>query len=347
MSLAKSLFAKHQFCIATVDAELASIGDSRNHVIPNKKLAKNDFKGNLSRLFWYTTRLKRVLRRTGCDKVFIPLPEGSLLPCVKQVVTVHDLLPLRYPECYPRLHYYFKFLLPRVLSRTSAIVCDSATTKRDLQEWLPGLKKKTYVVYPGYDSGLFRQVDSARILEVRQRMRLPAKYILTVGESRPYKRFERAVEAVALLKDKSISLVVVGNKNKLDGGLANLPNELGITDRVLFTGRVDDDDLVALYSGATAFVFPTLYEGFGLPVIEAMACGCPVVCSDIPTLREVAGTAAIFCKPDSVDAIVEGLDSVLSSQATQESLRSQGLVQCQQFTWDKASSDIAQIMNDL
>lgn len=299
--------------------------------------------GNMARMVWHETTLPRALRRMRPGAYFSPVPEGMTRPPVPQVVTVHDVIPLRFPETAPRLARYYRTVLPRILEASAAVVAVSAATAREVREFYGLEDKPVHVVHQGYRSDLFRPVEASRVGAVRARHGL-GDYVLSVGEARPYKNLRRLFEAFARVEIPGLDLVVVGSLDRRDPGLAELPARLGIGHRVRFLGRVGDDELAALYAGARAFVFPSLLEGFGIPPLEAMACGCPVVASRAASLPEVCGEAAVYVDPLDVDSIAEGICRTVSDDCLRADLARKGLERAATFSYERAAEEVLEIV---
>lgn len=313
-----------------------------------RMLARGSFIGRLLRMIWHQTTLPAILRRDGIRTFYSPVAEGMLHPNCAQVITIHDLLPLRFPAANPRLKHYFRFVLPRIMRASTAVVVDSEATKRDLNAFYGLGEVPVHVVYPAHDSGVFSpQTATPEAAESVRRTYQLGDYLLAVGETRPYKNLRRLMEAFARLRREDLQLVFVGKANKMDPDLVRFPRELGLEQRVRFLGYVPDRELAALYGGAVAFVFPSLYEGFGIPPLEAMACGCPVVCSRAASLPEVCGDAAEYVDPLEVDSIARGITRVVEHAPLRKSLQEKGWERVREFSYDKAAGEIVQILEQV
>lgn len=301
--------------------------------------------GNLARLAWHQTVLAPVLRRWRAGAFLSTVAEGMLRPPCPQVVTLHDTIPLVHPELFGRLALVFRHLVPRLIRASAAVVAVSESTRRDLERFYPDALegREVHVVYQGYREDTFRRLAPERVAEVRRRYGL-GRYLLAVGEARPYKNFRRLVEAFAALPPDGTELAVVGRRHKDDPGLEALPAALGAGDRVRFLGFVPDADLAALYNGAEALVFPSTYEGFGIPPLEAMACGCPVVCSRTSSLPEVCGEAALYVDPLRTEDLARGIAALTRDPALREELRERGRERAKGFSFAGAAERLLQIM---
>jgi glycosyltransferase involved in cell wall biosynthesis len=311
--------------------------------VPLPAMPRNDFVGNGLRFLWNQTALPLRLRSLGARVLYSPVPEGMLSPVCPQVLTIHDLLPLHYPEIYPRVRHYFTRILPRLIRASSAIVTDSRSTAADIESRFGPLPAALHVIYPGYDREAFRLIDAATAAETCRRYGL-SDYVLAVGETRPYKNIRRLIEAFALAALDGVSLAVVGNPNRFDNGTRNRPAELGITDRVVFLGRVPDEDLAALYAGALCFAFPSLFEGFGIPPLEAMACGAPVIASSSTSVPEVCGDAAVYFDPASTEEMSFALRAVASDASLRLRLHEAGLRRARSFSYHDAAVRLREVL---
>ncbi len=308
-----------------------------------RTMAQSNFKGNLLRLAWHQAALPRALRRMKSSVLYSPVPEGMVSPPCRQVITIHDVLPLRFPEVYPRLRYYFRYVLPRIIAASSAIIVDSNSTAADVRRFYRVGDIPIHVVYPGYDADLFRCPDPTAVERAKSLYQLD-NFVLSVGETRPYKNIRRLIEAFARVRIPELQLAIVGKSSKMDPSLGSLPDALDVGNKVKFLGHVPDADLVALYGAARAFVFPSLYEGFGFPALEAMACGCPVVASDAASIPEVCGDAAYYVDPCSVESIAAGIRRVIADASLTALLREKGLQRVTHFSYHDAAIRVQSIL---
>ncbi len=285
---------------------------------------------------------------TGQVDVFHSL--DFVLPSVRRgvsVLTVHDLSFLLFPECADDgLRSYLEKAVPRSVARADLITADSINTKNDLVCLLDAPPDSVGVVYGGVDDKFVPLDDDWKALAAaRQKYGIDFPFILSVGVIEPRKNFSRLISAYALLKERSNfahKLVIVGRKGWLYHEVFRKVSELGLEGHVLFLGYVPDIDLPALYNLADVFAFPSLYEGFGFPVLEAMACGTPVVSSDRSSLPEIVGQAGLMVPPDDVEAIAAALEQVLADSQLRDNLVRQGFERASLFTWRKAAERIVE-----
>lgn len=285
-----------------------------------------------------------------CDALYSP---DFLLPptrAKRSLVTVHDLSYVRLPDCFPEpLLNYLNRAVPRSLERADLILADAESTRQDLNQAYRIPLEKIRVLYSGVDARFGPKVSEESEARVREITRgLP--YLLAVSTIQPRKNYVRLIEAFAKLINSSqfpiphCHLVIAGGRGWMYQSILDTPERLGVRDRVIFPDFFPDADLPALYAGATLFVYPSLYEGFGLPILEAMACGTPVVTSNASSLPEVAGEAALYFDPSDVDAMAAQVHRALSDEALRADLRGKGFAQAKKFSWDKAAKKLLQEM---
>jgi len=270
------------------------------------------------------------------DYVLPPLRRG------KRVLTIHDLSFLRYPEgADPRLRWYLTQAVPRSIGQADLVLADSQNTKSDLIELLGVEAGRVEVLYPGVEER-FHPLSEESLAPVRTRYSLDFPFILSVGTLEPRKNHVGLLQAYSLLREPH-RLVIAGGKGWLYEGIFQEVERLSLEERVFFLGYVPEEDLPALYNLADLFVFPSLYEGFGLPPLEAMACGTPVVVSALSSLPEVVGDGALLVPPQEVEALAEAMEKALSDPSLREELRSKGLERAKRFTWSEAAKRLLAI----
>jgi glycosyltransferase involved in cell wall biosynthesis len=261
---------------------------------------------------------------------------------VRTLLTVHDLSFERAPEtAEPSLRSYLKRVVPRSVARADHVLADSEATRQDLIDLYRTEPDKISVLYSGVDAR-FRPVDDPTAIQaVREKYGISkGPYLFSVGTVQPRKNYGRLAEALHRLDRPDLKLVIAGGRGWLNDDLYLTIEQLNLGSRVQFIGFADDDDLPALYSGAQLFAYPALYEGFGLPPLEAMACGTPVVTSNISSLPEVVGDAALTVDPIDVDDIAGALDRGLDDTALRGQMRQLGLARAQSFTWEQAAAQL-------
>ncbi len=259
----------------------------------------------------------------------------------RTVVTVHDVFAWSCPGTSTLLDtLIYRHWLPRVLPRVDTVITDSQASKADIVRFLGIPAARVRVIYVGV-SAAFRPASQSEIAVVRSSYGLSDRYILFVGSVEKRKNLRGLLRAYACLRrmEETCPLVVAGVRRRKYTAIMETLWELDLEKHVIFTGYVPDADLPALYSGADLFVFPSLYEGFGLPPLEAMACGTPVVCSNAASLPEVVGDAAITVDPYDVEGLAEAMRRVLTDANLRQELREKGLQRAKQFTWERAARE--------
>ena len=301
------------------------------------------FLGHIKRLWWYQTKLRQQLARQNTALFYSPVIEGMLFPSIPQIVTVPDLIPLKYPELSPKWQYYYRYVVPFILKRSQKIICISQHTKKDLIENYQLNPGSIEVVYLGFDRELFFPKPNPDVL---QKYSLD-KYLLYVGDMRFYKNLGRCLEAFDRLPDKNCKFVITGQKDDFFYPEIKRQTELlSAKDRIIFLDYVPTADLPGLYSMAQCLVFASLYEGFGLPVLEAMACGCPVVASDSTSIPEVGGDSVLYVDPHDVENITQGMNDILTNPNLRHDLSHKGLERAKLFNWEKTAKDVQQIFRE-
>ncbi len=261
----------------------------------------------------------------------------------KAVVTVHDLSFARYPQFTEKKNLaYLDRWLPDSLKRASRILVVSEFTKKELIEVYGVSPQKIRVTYNGVSSEYVPIRDFETVQSLRAKYQLPETFSLAVGTLEPRKNYSLLIAAYEYLKKqgkKLPPLIFIGPPgwNKEYERLREKVEQNGLGNAIRFCFYVDSADMAAFYSAAKILLFPSVYEGFGLPVLEAMACGTPVICSDVASLPEVAGNAAIFLPPDQPEAWGDALVSLWDDELKQERMRKEGLLQAKKFTWQETA----------
>ncbi len=291
----------------------------------------NDFgiKGHFRRLWWTQSALPRIYRQKQAGLIFSPIPEAPLFTKCRFAVTVHDLIPLRFPQWFSKAQiFYCRYYLRQVLHQADRIFCNSLTTAEDVQHFLDVPKRKLVITPLGCDHDQFQFLD------------LPtSNYFLYIGRGNPHKNVDRLIRAFAQLPQaQNYDLWLAGSFDpRYTPGLQQLAIDLGVQTQVKFLDYVPDRELSQLINRAIALVFPSLWEGFGLPVLEAMACGTPVITSNLAALKEVAGEAAMLVNPYAPAEITSAMQDLLQDQGLRSHLRDRGLARAKQFTWQQTA----------
>ncbi len=266
------------------------------------------------------------------------------LPC-KSVLTIHDILFERYPQFFPKFHGgLMKYFVPVSAKRANRIISVSEFTKREICDYYNIAEDKVTVIYEGASDVFAPARDRDLILGKLKKYGIRTKYILFVGRIEPRKNIVGVLKAFNELRKggyKELCLVIVGHQDRIfrEKKLFTEIGKLGLGSDVLLTGGVSEEDLCALYNGAEALVYPAFAEGFGLPVVEAMASGTPVITSNTTALREVAGNAAILVNPHSSDEIAQAVERVLRDESLRSKLSHAGLERAMKFRWEKTAQE--------
>jgi glycosyltransferase involved in cell wall biosynthesis len=288
-----------------------------------------------------------IARITGANPPLLYHATEHLLPNLPTptVLTVHDLIFERYPEHHTRRNVWFLKMGMRLFTRAAtALIAVSQHTRRDLLELYGVAPEKVHVIYEGIDSA-FRPAPAGETARLAARYSPDRPYLLMVGTLEPRKNHAVALRALARLKQAGLPhrLVIAGGRGWLFAPIQRLVNELGLTDDVVFAGYVSGEALPALYTGAVCVLLPSLYEGFGFPVLEAMACAAPVVCSTASSLPEVAGGAALLTPPHDDETLAAAVRLIVSQPALAAEMRRRGVAQAARFRWESTAAATADL----
>jgi len=277
------------------------------------------------------------------DVMLNTVPEGMLGAHIAQVTVFHDLVPLFFPPEYPRQQYYFRLLVPRILRASRIIIADSESTRRDIIQTYGLPPEKVRVIYPGYNPHVY---FPSRFVPVLGRHRDP--YLLYVGNLLPHKNLLRLLDALAILRRRQPCRLIIRGEGQpaYVRALQERVETLGLGDAVTFLGYTAEGGLRELYVRAACFVLPSLGEGFGLPVLEAMACGTPVVTTNVSSLPEVAGDAALKVDPYDSIGLAEAIYSVLTDRDLSEELHQRGPQRAASFSWQRTAEQTSQILDE-
>ena len=293
------------------------------------------------------------LRRERVDLFHAPhyvLP--PLTPC-PSVVTIHDCIHLRFPQYLPnRVAYaYARASLWIATHRSHRILTVSEASKRDILRYFRVPEKKIDVIYNAIDERFGQPPAPEEIERVRERYQLDGPFILYAGNIKPHKNLERLIEAFHSLRGgggfDNVRLLIIGDEISKYATLRRAVHRHKLHKHVRFFGFVPDETLASLYRLASVFVFPSLYEGFGLPPLEAMASGTPVITSNVSSLPEVVGEAAILIDPYEPDSIADAMRRVLTDPALRDDLRRRGLERASEFSWDRSVRRVRAIYDEV
>jgi glycosyltransferase involved in cell wall biosynthesis len=306
---------------------------------PHFAVAEEDSPGySLAELTSFAWRLRR-------DRLDLFHATHYVLPPftrARAVVTIHDIIHLLYPQFLPnRIAYlYARLMIRRALQRAARIITVSYNSKRDLVDYFSVAPSRIEVIYNGVSPRFSPEIASGQRDAAAKRYGLKRPYLLFLGGEKPHKNVQNVVRAFAEARRQTSMphvLVLAGPMPANPARLEALISALDLREHIVRTGVVPEEDLPAIYAGADVFVYPTLYEGFGLPVIEAMACGTPVLTSSTSALQEVAGGYAYLADPMDIDAIARGIVTLTTDQKIRSDYRELGLKRSLDFSWDKAA----------
>jgi len=342
---------KEKFTINVLE-ELFKLDKSNNYIL----YLNQDFKGSLPANFF-----KRIIKAPGIfwhffviidlilrkpDLFFAPI--SYIIPALnffsKNIIVIYDLCVFLPPQTRPsfKTKVIEKIFLRSAIRNTKKVVTISESTKKDIIKYFPIASEKISVIYPAVADN-FRFIDDKQKCKFAlDKFNLPKKFILFVGTLEPRKNLVRLISAYHKLPN-TCPLVIVGKRGWRYQEIFDKAEELRLKDKIIFLDYVPTEDLPYLYNSAACFVYPSLYEGFGLPVLEAMACGAPVITSNVSSLPEAAGEAAILVDPYNVDEIAMALNKILTNENLRQDLREKGLKQAQKFFWRKTAQEILKI----
>ncbi|NET49934.1 MAG: glycosyltransferase family 4 protein [Merismopedia sp. SIO2A8] len=331
-----------------------------HHPVPSGMNAEGGSKGHLRRLLWTQFQLPKIYRATQASLLFSPIPEMPLSigqhswrtggrtvdtrnnSALKAVVTVHDLIPLRFGQPRSPLTLYQKYYMPAVLRQATHIISNSEATAKDVVDFFGIPAAKITPIPLAYDANHFQFCD-----------RPTQNYLLYLGRCDPYKNVGRLVTAFAQFIQShpayaELTLKIAGSYDaRYTPLLQQQAQELGVSQQVEFLDYVSYADLPQLLGEAIALVFPSLWEGFGLPVLEAMACGTPVITSNRASLPEVGGDAALLIDPENTDELANAIHTVVTDTTVRMQLRMRGLAQAKQFSWAKTGQATVEVLKPL
>ncbi len=296
---------------------------------------------HVRRIAWLQTELPRRLARSRPSVLLNPLPEGPLIGRTPQVTVVHDLIPLFYPARLPRIpraSLYFRFVVPLLLRRSRAVIADSEATRRDVVARYGLAPDRVHVAYPAYDRTRFFPDPAVRPAE--------APYLLYVGNIAPHKNVRRLVQAfAAVAPSTSATLVIRGSGRPWHVDPVRREIErLRLGERVDWRPYESAETLPDLYRRARALVLPSLYEGFGLTALEAMACGTPVIAATAASIPEVVGDAALMIDPRETRGLAEAMSRILADDALAQDLRARGPARAAAFSWGRLAREVARLV---
>jgi glycosyltransferase involved in cell wall biosynthesis len=301
---------------------------------------KFDFKtvecGSLNTHLWEQISLPRYLKKQG-SPLLISFSGGGVLNYSNQIVTIHDVSHVRHPEWFSKNYCrYYGYMMPRIAQKAHAVLTVSEFSKREIIDTLNIPAEKIYVIHSNVP--FHNKPSEDEILNYKRENE--EKYILTVSSMDPRKNFVRLVEAFNNIEDKSIKLYIIGMQFKA----FNTPDlQKLIGENVILPGYINDEALQKMYQNALFSIYPTLYEGFGLPPLESMTYGCPVIIADIPALKEVSGDAGLYTDPMNIEDMTTKMNLLAKDSELRQQLRVKGLEQIKKYSWDKSAKQVLEL----
>lgn len=293
--------------------------------------------GSLNTHLWEQISLPRYLKRIG-SPLLISFTGCGPLNYSNQIMTIHDVSHERYPEWFSKNYYrFYHYMMPRIGKKAHAVLTVSEFSKKEIVDTLGINVEKIHVVHSNVP---FHNKPSKEEILSFTRNPEAERYILAVSSMDPRKNFIRLVEAFDKIKDKSVKLYIIGMSFKA----FNTPDlQKLIGENVHLPGYIPDEKLQTMYQNALLSVYPSLYEGFGLPPLESMTYGCPVINSDIPALREVSQDAALYVNPYNVEDITQKIEQLLVDEPLRKELQEKGLLQIKKYSWDKSAKQVYEL----
>jgi glycosyltransferase involved in cell wall biosynthesis len=301
----------------------------------------------LVRIAWEQAAWLPLARRARVDLLHSMAFVTPFFAPIPKIVTVYDLSFIHFPERYTKFkRWYLQSQTRRSVQSADLTLAISQDGKRDIQKVFGIATDKVAVITPGV-SASYRPLPPAEVDRFKQEKELTRRFILHVGTLQPRKNIPVLLRAFAELNDRNVDLVLVGGKGWLFDEIFALVGQLNLRDRVRFTGFVPDSELPLWYNSAELFVFPSIYEGFGIPAADAMACGTPVIVANTSSLPEVVGTAGLHFEPQAVSALAERIAYVLYDSVQADTMREQGLAQARNFSWTQSGKKMAELYRQL
>ncbi|MGB2878861.1 MAG: glycosyltransferase family 1 protein [Candidatus Omnitrophota bacterium] len=304
------------------------------------------------RIYWENVGLTGLAKKDNIDILHIPGFAGPMIKGkYKKITTVHDLIGMIYPgNLSPVSRFYWQKWLPACVRNSDMIIAQSECTRKDIMRLLNVPAEKIRVILQASREDFRRIEDDEKLAAIRDRYGLPSEFVLSVGTIEPRKNITGLVEAFAdYVKeaDRDLKLVLVGKKDWGYGDVEKKIRESGLGSKAVFVGYVPDSDLPAIYNLAKFFVLPSFYEGFGLPVLEALSCGKPVISSNVSSLPEITGDAAILVDPHDIRQLREGIKRVDGDSSFRSELSNRALEHAKKFSWKETAVKTLEVYKEV
>ncbi|MFP4460265.1 MAG: glycosyltransferase family 4 protein [Candidatus Zixiibacteriota bacterium] len=351
--LTKRLTGIGYYTINLIDAILDNYPDDDVYLFahrplkkkPRNKRAKIIISNSFHAHTFLQSKIKSLLMKYDIDIIHGPNFYLPLLNKIPSIVTIHDMSAILFPKQHTFIHRLSQKMLYPSANSANAIICVSSSTAADLIKLKPGLENKIHTIHSGIEKRFSPDIRDDRI---SSKYNLPDKFILFLGTLEPRKNLNGLLRAFSKIRNKiPHRLVIAGGIGWKNSTIFDELDRLGIKNYVHFPGYIDDKDLPSLYRSASIFVYPSFYEGFGLPPLEAMACGIPTITSNISSMPEIAGEAAMQVDPHSADSLADAILQIAQNPELATNLAHKGIKKAQEFTWDKTAQKTVEIYKSL
>ncbi len=329
--LVNSLSAKNITTLIPKD-----IGVKGDIYIPNNLSPGKGLKSHLRRLFWLQTAVPKIMHRCNAKYFLSPLLEAPIFTNVKSIVLAHDVIPLRYPSS-SFLTLYHLIYIPLILKESKIILCNSVTTANDIYKYYKVPKYKLLPIKLGFNNSKFYPIKKIR-----------KNFFLIIGRHNPHKNLERVIKAFSIAKINNYKLVFVGSFDKrYTPSLMKLIDEMNLTHLCIWKGWINDDEKLLLLNECHALIIASIWEGFGLPALEAMACGTPVIASEIGALPEVIEDYGYFVNPFNIQSIAFAMNAVVNDKKCFDISLEKGPKRAASFNWFDTAREIEKIIEEI
>lgn len=347
-----------EFCFQLLNT-LAEIDDKNEYFIYLPKVPTSDMPKESSswhyevvegRTLWTLVALSKKLffDKDNLDVFFSPTHYLPFYAGKPSIISILDISYLHFPGLFKKRDLYqLKLWGGYSIKKAKKIITISKSSKNDIIKAYNVSEAKIEVVYPGIKVISNIKDKILNMSDFKKKFGINDEYILFVGTLQPRKNIENLIEAFSMIKNKNLNLVIVGKKGWMYEDILNAPKKYEVSDRVKFLDNVNDEDLPGFYKNAVCFVLPSLYEGFGLPILEAMQYGCPVLTSNISSLPEAGGDAAIYFDPQNSEDIAEKIDKVTSDEKLRTEMVQKGYEQVKKFSWEKTARETLKVLQEL
>jgi len=312
------------------------IGIKGDIYIPNNLSPANGYRGHMRRLYWLQKVVPKIMDQLNSEYFLSPLLEAPLFTNVKSIVLAHDLIPLRYPSISFLTLYHLTYI-PLILKQSKLILCNSISTANDLNNFYKVPKQKLFPIKLGFNNKKYYPIRKIR-----------KKFFLIIGRHNPHKNLKRVIKAFSLAKINDYNLVFVGPFDRRHTpSLIKIIDELNLRHLCIWKGWIDDDEKLLLLNECQALIIASLWEGFGLPALEAMACATPVIASERGALAEVIGNYGYFVNPFSIESIAFAMNAVINDKQCFEKALQEGPLRAASFNWFDTARSIEKIIQQI